>query len=165
MNYKAEYERWLQQATDEEITGELKNMNEAAVEDAFYRELAFGTGGLRGVIGAGTNRMNVYVVAKASQGLASYLGQGTSVVIGYDSRIKSDVFAREAACVCAGNHDITDVLVDATLRIGGRDYNALAKFLEQVYELSEVHETAFVFTVSADKEELPESIFNFCKVL
>ena len=51
------------------------------------------------------------------------------------------------------------------LRIGGRDYNALAKFLEQVYELSEVHETAFVFTVSADKEELPESIFNFCKVL
>ncbi|MBQ4208515.1 MAG: hypothetical protein II621_09440, partial [Clostridia bacterium] len=76
-----------------------------------------------------------------------------------------DTFFGFLAGVCAGNHDITDVLVDATLRIGGRDYNALAKFLEQVYELSEVHETAFVFTVSADKEELPDSIFNFCKIL
>ena len=69
------------------------------------------------------------------------------------------------AGICAGDHDITDVLVDATLRIGGRDYNALAKFLEQVYELSGTQEKNFVFTVSADKEELPESIFNFCQVL
>ena len=69
------------------------------------------------------------------------------------------------AGVCAGNHDITDVLVDATLRIGGRDYSELASFLEKVYELSSVNEKDFVFTISADKEELPESIFNFCKVL
>ncbi len=69
------------------------------------------------------------------------------------------------AGVCAGNHDITDVLVDATLRIGGRDYNELASFLEQIYELSSVNEKDFVFTISADKEELPESIFNYCKVI
>ncbi len=69
------------------------------------------------------------------------------------------------AGVCAGNHDITDVLVDATLRIGGRDYNELAAFLEKIYELSSVNEKDFVFTISADKEELPESIFNFCKVI
>lgn len=69
------------------------------------------------------------------------------------------------AGVCAGNHDITDVLVDATLRIGGRDYNELAAFLEKIYELASVNEKNFVFTISADKEELPASIFNFCKVL
>ena len=70
------------------------------IEDAFYLDLTFGTGGLRGTIGAGTNRMNVYVVAKASQGLFKYLLKHFSVptvVIGYDSRIKSDVFARTAA--------------------------------------------------------------------
>ncbi len=69
------------------------------------------------------------------------------------------------AGVCAGNHDITDVLVDATLRIGGRDYNELSKFLEEVYELGEAQDKKFTFTVSADKEELPASIFNYCKVL
>ena len=69
------------------------------------------------------------------------------------------------AGICAGDHDITDVLVDATLRIGGRDYNELAKFLETVYELSSQQEKNFVFTVSADREELPESIFNFCQVI
>ena len=73
MDYKAEYERWLKLATDEEINAELKGMDDVAVEDAFYRNLAFGTGGLRGTIGAGTNRMNIYVVAKASQGLSDYL--------------------------------------------------------------------------------------------
>ena len=103
MDYRAEYERWLQFATDADVAAELNTMDEAAVEDAFYRDLAFGTGGLRGTIGAGTNRMNVYVVAKASQGLANYLGTGASVVIGYDSRIKSDVFAKEAASVFAAN--------------------------------------------------------------
>lgn len=69
------------------------------------------------------------------------------------------------AGVCAGNHDITDVLVDATLRIGGRNYDELAVFLEKVYELSSTHEKDFVFTVSADKDELPAAIFNFCKVI
>ena len=69
------------------------------------------------------------------------------------------------AGICAGDHDITDVLVDATLKIGGRDYVALASFLEDVYNLSEEQDKHFVFTVSADKEELPDSIFNFCKVI
>lgn len=102
MDYRAEYERWLSN-TKGDVLDELKAMDEAAVEDAFYRDLAFGTGGLRGTIGAGTNRMNVYVVAKASQGLANHLGSGSSVVIGYDSRIKSDVFAKVAAGVFAAN--------------------------------------------------------------
>lgn len=105
MNYKAEYQRWLEKA-DDELKIELKAMDETAIEDAFYRNLAFGTGGLRGIIGAGTNRMNVHVVAKASQGLSNYLLSTTdnpSVVIGYDSRIKSDVFAKVAAGVFAAN--------------------------------------------------------------
>ena len=102
MNYRAEYERWLEH-TEGDVLEELRRMDETQIEDAFYRDLAFGTGGLRGVIGAGTNRMNVYVVAKASQGLADYMGAGASVVIGYDSRIKSDAFARAAAEVFAAN--------------------------------------------------------------
>lgn len=106
MNYKQEYERWLDRA-DEDIKEELRCYDEAQIEDSFYRNLSFGTGGLRGTIGAGTNRMNVHVVAKASQGLAKYLvdkyGDNASVVIGYDSRIKSDVFARTAAGVFAAN--------------------------------------------------------------
>lgn len=107
MDYKQEYERWLQYATeDQDIVTELEEMREEQIEDAFYRNLAFGTGGLRGTIGAGTNRMNVYTVAKASQGLADYLVkhfETPSVVIGYDSRIKSDVFAKVAASVFAAN--------------------------------------------------------------
>lgn len=102
MDYKAEYKRWLDH-TAGDVLDELKGMDEATIEDAFYRDLAFGTGGLRGTIGAGTNRMNIYVVAKASQGLANYLGTDASVVIGYDSRIKSDVFAKIAAGVFAAN--------------------------------------------------------------
>ena len=120
-----EYEKWLSRIQDAELLAELKAMDDSAVEDAFYRDLAFGTGGLRGTIGAGTNRMNVYVIAKASQGLANYLnivyrdsksGENASsnvnslsgvnfpsVVIGYDSRIKSDVFAKTAASVFAAN--------------------------------------------------------------
>lgn len=103
---RAEYDRWCEYATDIDVATELKSMDENMIEDAFYRDLAFGTGGLRGTIGAGTNRMNVYVVAKASQGLANYLlsmATTPSVVIGYDSRIKSDVFAKVAAGVFASN--------------------------------------------------------------
>ena len=70
MNGRQEYQRWLERVTDAELLEGLKRMEESAIEDAFYRDLAFGTGGLRGVIGAGSNRMNVYTVAKASQGLA-----------------------------------------------------------------------------------------------
>jgi len=81
-------------------------MSEEQVEDAFYRDLAFGTGGLRGIIGAGSNRMNVLTVQKASQGLSEYLRktyEAPSVVIGHDSRLKSDVFAKAAGSVFAAN--------------------------------------------------------------
>lgn len=83
-----------------DLAEELKSIagNEDAITDRFYRELEFGTGGLRGVIGAGTNRMNVYNIRKATQGLANYLNASDlpkKVAIGYDSRIKSDVFAKK----------------------------------------------------------------------
>ena len=104
---KSEYTKWLESVTESDLIIELKNMDDATIEDAFYRNLAFGTGGLRGTIGAGTNRMNVYVVAKASQGLSEYLLSTVSgmpsVVVGYDSRIKSDVFAKVAASVFAAS--------------------------------------------------------------
>ena len=107
MQYKEEYRRWLEKAAaDAELSAELRAMDEKAIEDAFYKNLSFGTGGLRGIIGAGTNRMNVYTVAKAGQGLADYLKRRfdvPSVVVGYDSRIKSDLFARVAAGVFAAN--------------------------------------------------------------
>ena len=106
-NLMEKYHLWQKLAVDDgDVANELMNMTQAGVEDAFYRDLAFGTGGLRGVIGAGTNRMNVYTVAKASQGLADYLRKKyarPSVVIGYDSRIKSDVFAQVTAEVFAAN--------------------------------------------------------------
>ena len=105
MSWQREYERWLENAYDS-LQAELKAMDEATREDAFYRDLAFGTGGLRGVLGPGTNRMNTHVVGKASQGLSDYLsgsGIAPSVVIGYDSRINSELFARTSAGVFAAN--------------------------------------------------------------
>lgn len=133
MDYKAEYSRWLEKVTDEELKIELKSMNEAAIEDAFYRDLAFGTGGLRGTIGAGTNRMNVHVVAKASQGLSNYLlskSTAPSVVIGYDSRIKSDMFAKTAASVFAANgiqvHIWSELNPVPTVSFAVREFHASA---------------------------------------
>ena len=109
MDHRMEYRRWLDRA-DPDIAGELKRIegDDAAIEDAFYRDLAFGTGGLRGVIGAGTNRMNVHTVAKASQGLADYVNAAfpegkRRIAVSYDSRIRSDLFSREAAAVFAMN--------------------------------------------------------------
>lgn len=105
MSMKAEFERWLEKANDD-IVEELRSYSEKEIEDSFYKNLSFGTGGLRGTIGAGTNRMNVHTVGKASQGLADYLNKTfdkPSVVIGYDSRIKSDVFAKTAADIFAAN--------------------------------------------------------------
>ncbi len=103
------YQRWLEQATeDPDLISELKAVQEdpAAVSDRFYRDLEFGTGGLRGVLGAGTNRMNIYTVRRATQGLADYLN-GTNlpkaVAIAHDSRLKGELFAREAARVLAAN--------------------------------------------------------------
>ena len=103
------YKLWSEKATaDADLVEELKsiNGNEEEILDRFYKSLEFGTAGLRGVIGAGTNRMNVYTVNQATQGLADYLNsefENPSVAIAYDSRIKSDVFARSAASVLAGN--------------------------------------------------------------
>ena len=105
MDHLKEYKRWLSNAT--EFKAELEAMDEKAIEDAFYRDLEFGTAGLRGVLGAGTNRMNEYTVGKATQGLADYLLSASpdnlTVAIGYDSRIKSDVFSRCASEILAAN--------------------------------------------------------------
>lgn len=109
MNITEEYNRWLQHTADNEaIHQELFAMqaDQKLLEDAFYCDLAFGTAGLRGVMGAGTNRMNSYIVARASQGVANYLKQNhgqPAVVIGYDSRINSRSFAEITAEVFAGN--------------------------------------------------------------
>jgi len=112
-----------------------------------------------------TSKGNVICVEKETK-LTYDVNYRARLIATDDYEVKGyDTFFGFLAGVCAGDHDITDVLVDATLRIGGRDYNALAKFLEQIYELSSTHEKSFVFTISADKEELPESIFNFCKVI
>lgn len=103
------YHRWtVQTANNEELHNELLNIqnDREDIEDRFYKELEFGTGGLRGVLGAGTNRMNVFTVSKATQGYSNYLNQQfekPSVAIGYDSRIHSDDFARAAASVFAAN--------------------------------------------------------------
>ncbi len=103
------YDLWLEKATaDPDLKAELEGIagDEEGKNDRFYRELEFGTAGLRGVIGAGTNRMNVYTVKKATQGLAEYIldnGVEKSVAIGYDSRIKSTYFAESAAEVLAAN--------------------------------------------------------------
>ena len=106
-HYREEYERWLlSDAIDEDTKKALKALSEEAIEDAFYCDLAFGTGGLRGVLGVGTNRMNRYTVGKASQGLADFLheeGREGGVVIAYDSRHCSEEFARDTACVFAAN--------------------------------------------------------------
>lgn len=108
---KKQYELWLKEAVeDTDLQAELLSMREddKKTEDAFYRDLAFGTGGLRGVIGAGTNRINIYTVAKASQGLADYVKchfkEGErKIAVSYDSRIKSDLFARVSSSVFAAN--------------------------------------------------------------
>lgn len=103
------YKLWCEKATEDtdlqtELAGIKDNIDD--INDRFYRDLEFGTGGLRGVIGAGTNRMNIYTVRRATQGFADYLNQeysSPSVAVSYDSRIKSDVFSKAAAEVLAAN--------------------------------------------------------------
>ena len=110
-DYHIEYLRWIKKAVaDLDVAQELNHIkdNDAAIEDAFYCDLSFGTGGLRGVIGAGTHRMNVVTVAKASQGWANYVNKHfpifkRKIAISYDSRIKSELFAKTAAGVFAAN--------------------------------------------------------------
>jgi phosphoglucomutase len=108
-NILSSWEKWRnQKLADKDLTAELESIKglESEIFDRFYKNLKFGTGGLRGVIGAGTNRMNIYTVAKATQGYSNYLKKREdfpSVAIAYDSRIKSDVFAKVAAGVFAAN--------------------------------------------------------------
>ncbi|MDD6603660.1 MAG: phospho-sugar mutase [Eubacteriales bacterium] len=103
------YNEWLQNATgDPDLIAELESIkgNDDEILDRFYRSLEFGTAGLRGVIGAGTNRMNIYTVGRATQGLSDFLNKNydnPSIAIGYDSRIKSEYFSKEAASILAAN--------------------------------------------------------------
>lgn len=110
MDYKKLYEEWLSNPYfDEGTKAELKaiEQDENEIKERFYKELEFGTAGLRGVIGAGTNRMNIYTVRKTTQGLANYIaavnGQAKGVAIAYDSRRMSPEFAKEAALCLAAN--------------------------------------------------------------
>ncbi|MCI6188711.1 MAG: phospho-sugar mutase [Clostridium sp.] len=109
MSYKEKYQAWLDsEIISEEIKDELRAIkDEKEIEDRFYKDLEFGTGGLRGVIGAGSNRMNIYTVSQATQGFADYLNanfENPSVAIAYDSRNMSPEFAKAAALtLCANN--------------------------------------------------------------
>ena len=109
MQYQQVYDLWCARAVeDPDLRAELAAVqgDEAAVADRFYRDLEFGTGGLRGVIGAGSNRMNIYTIRRATQGLADYInaeGLPKKVAVAHDSRIKGDLFSREAARVLAAN--------------------------------------------------------------
>ena len=108
MSYNELYNLWLQNVKDDNILSELKNIcnDDSEIYERFYKDLEFGTAGLRGIIGAGTNRMNIYTVRRTTQGLADYLNENykeASVAIAYDSRNKSDLFAKESACVLAAN--------------------------------------------------------------
>lgn len=125
------YNLWCNSATeDPDLQDELNNIknDDDAINDRFYRDLEFGTGGLRGVIGAGTNRMNIYTVRRATQGFADYLNQeysSPSVALSYDSRIKSDVFAKAAAEVLAANgikvHIYTELMPTPMLSFAVRE--------------------------------------------
>ncbi len=109
MDFMESYNQWCQSATDDkDLIAELESIkdNKDEIYERFYRSLEFGTAGLRGVIGAGTNRMNIYVVRHATQGLANYVNSkfgGGAVAISHDSRIKADLFMIEAAKVLAAN--------------------------------------------------------------
>ncbi|MGN1227744.1 MAG: phospho-sugar mutase [Christensenellales bacterium] len=108
-NYLDKFNFWLNNAKDEDVVSSLKQMQGDAVqiESAFYKELEFGTAGLRGIMGAGTNRLNVYTIIQTTKAIATYVNTlkeyGASVVITYDSRINSERFAKVASCVLASN--------------------------------------------------------------
>lgn len=105
--YEQKYKEWFNhKGLDKELFAELQAMNETQKEDAFYRDLAFGTGGMRGILGAGINRMNIYTIRRANYGFAKYLMENYTdlnrgVVIAHDNRLKSVEFAKESACVMA----------------------------------------------------------------
>ncbi len=106
---------------------------------------------------------NVVCVEQGTQ-LRTEINYRTRLVSANEYSIKGyDAFYGFLSGLCAGDNDITDILVDATLRIGSRDYAELAAFLKKVEELSALTNNNFVFTISADKEELPKEIFDYCK--
>lgn len=126
------YRHWLGQVKDNALLAELHRISadERAIENKFYKELQFGTGGLRGEIGAGTNCLNVYTIGKATQGVADYIKsmKGHTAVISYDSRINSDLFARRAACVFAENgikvYMVRELMPTPFLSFATRYFNA-----------------------------------------
>ena len=116
MDWKATYNRWIEfEGLDGEVKQQLQNLDENELEDCFYRNVEFGTGGMRGIIGPGTNRMNIYTVRKAAEGLARYIEQHgeeakvRGVAIAYDSRHRSKEFAMEAENVRVSSH--TDICI------------------------------------------------------
>ncbi|MCR5564306.1 MAG: phospho-sugar mutase [Gammaproteobacteria bacterium] len=132
-----EYKKWVEHATeDPDLVKDLKDIenDDKRIEDAFYRNLEFGTGGLRGVIGAGTNRMNIYMVRKASQGLANYVlkkyPKNPSIAVSFDSRIKSTLFAHTASEVFAANgikvHIYKELMPTPCLSYAVRELNCSA---------------------------------------
>ena len=137
-NIKNRYELWLNNAIDDkELIKELEDIkyDYAKIEDSFYRDLTFGTGGLRGVIGAGTYRINIYTISKASQGLANYIkntfsAEKRKIAISYDSRIKSDLFAKVSASVFAANdievHIYTQLMPTPCLSFAVRELNCVS---------------------------------------
>ncbi len=108
MNYKENYNLWKNNKDlDKTLKDELNSLNEKQIEDAFYKDLSFGTGGLRGIMGVGTNRVNIYTIRKATLGFANYLIKNNlndGVAISYDNRKDSKRFAKEAAMVLAAKH-------------------------------------------------------------
>lgn len=119
MDFKEKYEEWCNNPLfDEKTKQELLSIsgNEAEIQDRFYKDLEFGTAGLRGVIGAGTNRMNIYTVGKATQGLANFIikqnGQEKGVAIAYDSRHMSREFSQIAA-LCLNANGIKTYIFDS----------------------------------------------------
>ena len=120
MGYKENYLEWKKAAQDTEVAAELLSIenNDSEIKGRFSEELCFGTAGLRGKIGAGTNRMNVYTVGRASQGLAKYVldngGQEKGMIIAYDTRKNSKLFSETTALVFAANGIRTYVFEEAT---------------------------------------------------
>ena len=105
MSIKEKYNLWLNNVKDETLLEELKNMTEEQINTAFFKDMEFGTAGLRGIVGAGSNCMNIYTVGKTTRAICKYLkkNNGKSVAISYDSRIMSKEFAELVACICAKN--------------------------------------------------------------
>ena len=108
MDYKDNYNLWKENKDlDKTLKAELETLNEKQIEDAFYKDLSFGTGGLRGIMGVGTNRVNIYTIRKATLGFANYLLKHdltNGVAISYDNRLDSKRFAKEAAMVLAAKN-------------------------------------------------------------